>query len=160
MRFRERWHAFCSSTNLSCSCVCFHLHPGVAVTAEAALKRGLQELVWQSEGIDAYIKDSLELVRDLDGVLTTIKGNVAHIMELLNGFERTLMFERKVSVVPGPAQTPLLPVVVPLDPLLYYQTPLPAPDSTKGVNHHCRLPTVPKASIKCRPTISGSGCHQ
>jgi hypothetical protein len=65
-------------------------------TAEAALQRGLQELVWCSDGIDTYIKDTLELVRDLDGVLATIKDNVAKTVEILHSFERNLMFDRKV----------------------------------------------------------------
>jgi hypothetical protein len=69
----------------------------VVPLAEAALQRGLQELVWRSDGIDAYIKDTLELVRDLDGVLATIKDNVAKTVEILHGFERNLMFDRKVS---------------------------------------------------------------
>jgi hypothetical protein len=67
------------------------------------LKRGLEELAWRSEGIDAYICDAVELVRDLDGVLTTIKDNVGHIQELLHGFERSLMFDRKVRA--GPVAT-------------------------------------------------------
>jgi hypothetical protein len=69
----------------------------LGLPAEAALQRGLQELVWRSDGIDAYIKDTLELVRDLDGVLATIKDNVAKTVEILHGFERNLMFDRKVS---------------------------------------------------------------
>jgi hypothetical protein len=67
--------------------------------AEAALHRGLGGLVWKDEGTDAYIRDTLELVRDLDSVLTTIKDNVSHIEELLKTFERNLMFDRKV--IPG-----------------------------------------------------------
>ena len=65
--------------------------------AEAALRRGLQELVWSSDGIDSYTKDAVDQVRELDGVLTTIKDNVAATMQLLRGFEHgRLMFERKV----------------------------------------------------------------
>eukprot|EP00879_Flechtneria_rotunda_P005416 GHRR01005708.1.p1 GENE.GHRR01005708.1~~GHRR01005708.1.p1 ORF type:complete len:1495 (+),score=578.36 GHRR01005708.1:300-4784(+) len=63
--------------------------------AEAALHRGLEELVWRSDGIDAYIRDTLELVKDLDGTLTTIKENVVHAVDILKGFERNLMFDRK-----------------------------------------------------------------
>jgi hypothetical protein len=36
-------------------------------------------------------------VRDLDGVLATIKDNVAKTVEILHGFERNLMFDRKVG---------------------------------------------------------------
>ncbi|KAF6251999.1 flagellar outer dynein arm heavy chain beta [Scenedesmus sp. NREL 46B-D3] len=44
---------------------------------------------------DAYIRDTLELVRDLDVVLATIKDNVAKTVEIMHGFERNLMFDRK-----------------------------------------------------------------
>lgn len=37
---------------------------------------GLEELQWRSESIDAFLRDALELVRDLDGVLATLKDNV------------------------------------------------------------------------------------
>lgn len=63
---------------------------------EAALHRGLEELVWKNESTDAYIRDTVELVRDLDSVLTTIKDNVSRIVELLKTFEHNLMFDRKV----------------------------------------------------------------
>jgi hypothetical protein len=68
--------------------------------AEAALHRGLEGLVWRDDATDAYIRDTLELVRDLDSILTTIKENVAQIMELLKTFESNHMFERKVGTVP------------------------------------------------------------
>jgi len=61
-----------------------------------ALHRGLEELVWKNESTDAYIRDTVELVRDLDSVLTTIKDNVSRIVELLKTFEHNLMFDRKV----------------------------------------------------------------
>lgn len=71
--------------------------------AEAALHRGLEGLVWRDDATDAYIRDTLELVRDLDSVLTTLKENVAQIMELLKTFESNHMFDRKVSRIPFPA---------------------------------------------------------
>jgi hypothetical protein len=43
---------------------------------EAALKRGLEELNWRTGGIDTYIRESLEAVKDVDMILTTIKDNV------------------------------------------------------------------------------------
>jgi hypothetical protein len=64
--------------------------------AEAALKRGLEELVWRSDGVDLYIKETLDLIKDLDGVLTTVKDNVNSTMDLMRTFERNLMFDRKV----------------------------------------------------------------
>jgi hypothetical protein len=68
--------------------------------AEAALHRGLEGLVWRDDATDAYIRDTLELVRDLDSVLTTLKENVAQIMELLKMFESNHMFDRKVITAP------------------------------------------------------------
>lgn len=38
--------------------------------------RGLEELRWRSEGIEPFIRDALEAVRDLDSVLATLKDNV------------------------------------------------------------------------------------
>jgi hypothetical protein len=43
---------------------------------EAALQRGLAELNWRAEGIDGYIAETLELVKDVDLVLGTVKENV------------------------------------------------------------------------------------
>ncbi len=43
---------------------------------EAALQRGLAELNWRAEGIEGYIAETLELVRELDLVLGTVKDNV------------------------------------------------------------------------------------
>lgn len=80
------------------ACTCRRLTRALHGVAEVAFKRGLEELVWRSEGIDGYIRDALELVRDLDAVLVTIKDNVTRITELLRTFERSLMFERKVRV--------------------------------------------------------------
>lgn len=69
-----------------------------ANTAEAALQRGLEELVWANDGIDVYIRETLEIVKELDGVLTTIKDNVANTLDLLRTFERNLMLDRKVCL--------------------------------------------------------------
>ena len=43
---------------------------------EVALHRGLEELNWRADGIDGYIKESLEAVKDVDTILATIKDNV------------------------------------------------------------------------------------
>eukprot|EP00878_Enallax_costatus_P014708 GHUV01015385.1.p1 GENE.GHUV01015385.1~~GHUV01015385.1.p1 ORF type:complete len:890 (+),score=327.73 GHUV01015385.1:1824-4493(+) len=67
--------------------------------AEPALQRGLEELVWANDGIDTYIKETLEIVKELDGILTTIKDNVANTLDLLRTFERNLMFDRKEGKV-------------------------------------------------------------
>lgn len=88
----------CFASELQCHSYFVRFNVVLNTIAEAALQRGLQELVWRSGGIDAYIKDTLDMVKDLDGVLTTIKDNVAKTVEILKGFERKLMFERKVQI--------------------------------------------------------------
>lgn len=95
------------------------------LSAEAALHRGLDGLAWRDDATDAYIRDTLELVRDLDGVLTTIKENVSHIEELLKTFQRNLMFERKVRHQTAHARHP------------HTQTPSPCsqPASNSNVVH-------------------------
>lgn len=60
------------------------------------MQQGLEELVWCSDGIDGYIRETLELVKELDGILTTIKDNVTNTLDILKTFERNLMFDRKV----------------------------------------------------------------
>lgn len=52
--------------------------------------------MWRDDATDAYIRDTLELVRQLDEVLTTIKENVSKIVDQLKVFEKNLMFDRKV----------------------------------------------------------------
>lgn len=88
--------------------LCLFLSWYLYATAEAALRRGLEELVWCSDGIDPYIKETLELVKELDGILTTIKDNVANTLELLKAFERNLMFDRRVCGYSIPRQLPLV----------------------------------------------------
>ncbi|GAX83887.1 hypothetical protein CEUSTIGMA_g11312.t1, partial [Chlamydomonas eustigma] len=62
---------------------------------ELALKRGQEDLNWRSEGIDVYIRESMELVKDVDMILTTIKDNVKETTKILKSWEKNLMFERK-----------------------------------------------------------------
>lgn len=64
---------------------------------EQALNRGLAELNWKSESIDGYIRECMELVKDVDLVLTTIKDNVKATQTILALWEKNLMFERKDS---------------------------------------------------------------
>ncbi len=42
-----------------------------------------------------YIRESMELVEDVDLILTTIKDNVKETVKILKGWEKNLMFERK-----------------------------------------------------------------
>lgn len=65
------------------------------LAAEAVLKRGLEELQWRSDAVDAYARDALELVRDVSATLATLKDNARRTQELLSVFQRSLMFERR-----------------------------------------------------------------
>ena len=62
---------------------------------EATLRRGLGELNWKSDSIDAYIRECMEMVKDVDLTLSTIKDNVKATEALLKNWEKNLMFERK-----------------------------------------------------------------
>ena len=62
---------------------------------ELSLKRGLQDLSWKSDGIDSYVKETMDSVKDLDLILTTIKDNVKDTIKILKGWEKNLMFDRK-----------------------------------------------------------------
>lgn len=62
---------------------------------ELALKRGMEEMNWRSDSIDQYIRESMELVKDVNEILTTIKDNVKNTMAILKTWEKNLMFERK-----------------------------------------------------------------
>jgi dynein heavy chain len=62
---------------------------------ELSLKRGLHDLSWKSDGIDTYVKETMDLVKDLDLILTTIKDNVKETIKILKNWEKNLMFERK-----------------------------------------------------------------
>lgn len=62
---------------------------------EKTLQRGESELNWKSEGIDGYIRECMELVKDVDLTLTTIKDNVKATEGILKAWEKNLMFERK-----------------------------------------------------------------
>lgn len=62
---------------------------------EQTLKRGLSELNWKSDGIDAFVRECMELVKDVDLTLTTIKDNVKATESILKLWEKNLMFERK-----------------------------------------------------------------
>jgi dynein heavy chain len=61
-------------------------------------------LLLQSDSIDAYIREVMESVRDVDLVLSTIKDNVAATRALLKTWEKNLMFERKEGKVGGESQ--------------------------------------------------------
>lgn len=48
-----------------------------------------------SDSIDQYIRDTMELVKDVNEILTTIKDNVKDTQRILKTWEKNLMFERK-----------------------------------------------------------------
>eukprot|EP00201_Polytomella_parva_P017476 CAMPEP_0175071536 /NCGR_PEP_ID=MMETSP0052_2-20121109/19298_1 /TAXON_ID=51329 ORGANISM="Polytomella parva, Strain SAG 63-3" /NCGR_SAMPLE_ID=MMETSP0052_2 /ASSEMBLY_ACC=CAM_ASM_000194 /LENGTH=4543 /DNA_ID=CAMNT_0016338719 /DNA_START=12 /DNA_END=13643 /DNA_ORIENTATION=- len=62
---------------------------------EKTLNRGLHELNWKSDSIEAYLKETMDLVKDLDLILTTIKDNVKATISILKTWEKNLMFDRK-----------------------------------------------------------------
>ncbi|GBF97683.1 flagellar outer dynein arm heavy chain beta [Raphidocelis subcapitata] len=69
---------------------------GKLAAVESALRRGLEELRWRSDAIDGFLRDALAAVRDLDGVLATLKDNVRRTQDVLRVFSQDrLMFERK-----------------------------------------------------------------
>ncbi|KAL6747291.1 flagellar outer dynein arm heavy chain beta [Haematococcus lacustris] len=66
---------------------------------QQALVRGQSELNWKSESIDAYIRECMEMVRDVDTILSTIKDNVKATQNILRTWEKNLMFDRKEGKV-------------------------------------------------------------
>ncbi|KAK9808985.1 hypothetical protein WJX72_007373 [[Myrmecia] bisecta] len=66
---------------------------------DAALKKGLQVLNWNSHHIDDHILEVMNLVKDVNETLTTVKGNVKRTSETLKDWSLNLMFERKEGKV-------------------------------------------------------------
>jgi len=64
-------------------------------TIDAALDKGLNSLNWNSHKIEDYISEVMTMLKDLNKVLVTIKGNVIKTRETLDKWEVKLMFERK-----------------------------------------------------------------
>ena len=62
---------------------------------DEALAKGLGVLSWNSHHIDGYIAELMSLVKEVDAILKTIKGNVEQTTKVLAGWVRKLMFERK-----------------------------------------------------------------
>lgn len=52
------------------------LRPPSLNTTQRISRSGLEELQWRSDAIDGFLRDALAAVRDLDGVLATLKDNV------------------------------------------------------------------------------------
>ena len=62
---------------------------------DAALDKGLNDLNWNSHKIEDYISEVMAMLKDLNTVLLTIKGNVTKTRGILAQWESSLMFERK-----------------------------------------------------------------
>eukprot|EP00891_Asterochloris_glomerata_P002883 jgi/Astpho2/2883/Aster-01037 len=66
---------------------------------DAALKKGLAVLNWNSHHIDDYILEVMTLVKDVNETLATIKGNVKRTSEVLAGWGANPMFDRREGKV-------------------------------------------------------------
>ncbi|CAG9462750.1 unnamed protein product [Pedinophyceae sp. YPF-701] len=64
-----------------------------------ALQKALTTLNWNSHKIDDYISEVMSMVRELQNILNTIKGNVAKTSEILARWEADVMFVRKEGKV-------------------------------------------------------------
>ena len=62
---------------------------------DTTLQKGLSVLSWNSHRIDDYIQEVLGQIRELDEVLSTIKGNVSKTKEILKRWEANPLFDRK-----------------------------------------------------------------
>jgi len=61
----------------------------------------LQSVAWNSGGLDTYLAEAGQLVRELDGLLSCIKGTVTQSQGILQQWQRDVMFERKEGRVAG-----------------------------------------------------------
>jgi dynein heavy chain len=61
----------------------------------AALSKGFSELKWNSQNIDPFIKNAMDIVQDVDELFTKMKDNVKKITNLMKDWEEPL-FERKM----------------------------------------------------------------
>jgi len=53
----------------------------------------------QSTVINDYIREGMEMVQEVDSILSTIKGNVAATRNILKAWEKNFMFDRKEGKV-------------------------------------------------------------
>jgi dynein heavy chain len=59
-----------------------------------ALLPGMQELKWNSQGIDPFINQAMSIVREVDELVKKMKTNVKKMQTAMRDWERPL-FERK-----------------------------------------------------------------
>ena len=62
---------------------------------DAALQKGLTTLNWNAHKINDYIAEVMSMVKELNNILETIKGNVTKTRQILNKWESNSMFSRK-----------------------------------------------------------------
>ena len=60
-----------------------------------ALQKGIDELKWNSGNIDPFIKQAMEIVTQVDELVSKMKFNVKKIQSLMANWEEPL-FERKM----------------------------------------------------------------
>jgi len=60
-----------------------------------ALQPGLDELKWNSEGINKFIKEAMGIVTDVDDLVRKIKENVRKMENMMRVWHENKLFERK-----------------------------------------------------------------
>ena len=62
---------------------------------EQAFSKGLSVLTWNSYKIDDYLQELMALVKDLDKILKTVKGNVSRTQSIIANWQENPIFSRK-----------------------------------------------------------------
>ena len=68
-------------------------------TIDKYLQPGMDELRWNSQGIDKFIRDAMEIVTEVKELVEKMKKNVQTMKELMEGWQRPL-YERKLKANP------------------------------------------------------------
>jgi dynein heavy chain len=68
-------------------------------TIDKYLQPGMDELRWNSPGIDKFIRDAMEIVTEVKELVEKMKKNVQTMKELMEGWQRPL-YERKLKANP------------------------------------------------------------
>jgi dynein heavy chain len=61
-------------------------------TVEGHLKKGLENLNWNSHHIDDYVHEVMGMVKEVDSILSVLKSNVADTRKILEGWMSNIMF--------------------------------------------------------------------
>ena len=59
-----------------------------------SLQKGIDELKWNSQGIDPFIKNAMSVIMDVDELVSKMKNNVNKVKNIMVTWEEPL-FERK-----------------------------------------------------------------